>query len=120
MEQSEMKSYGQTLKRLGKHYFDYYRLTALDKLIVLLSAVAMGAVLLALAMVMLFYLSATLVLYLSGVVEDPWVANLIVSTLALLLICLVIVMRKKWIVNPISRFITKLFLVDDANKPIEQ
>ena len=88
----------------------YATLTAVEKLVVLLSAIAMVAVMLILGACVLFYLSFAVVFMLSDAIGSTWGAYLIVSGIFMVLMLVVYAMRQKLILDPVSRFLTRLFL----------
>ncbi len=98
------------LKKFLSLQYDYVRLTALEKLVVLLSTLAMAVVLLVLIACVLFYLSFALVFLISEAIGCLWGAYLIVSGLFVALTLVVYAMRRKLIIDPVSKFLTRLFL----------
>ena len=98
------------LKKYLTLQIDYAKLTAVEKLVVLLSAIAMVAVMLILGACVLFYLSFAVVFMLSDAIGSTWGAYLIVSGIFLVLMLVVYALRKKLILDPVSRFLTRLFL----------
>lgn len=104
------------LKRYLTLQIDYAKLTTVEKLVVLLSAVAMVAVLLILGACVLFYLSFAVVFMLSDAIGCTWGAYLIVSGAFVVLMLIVVAMRQKLILDPVSRFLTRLFLNDKTPK----
>ena len=103
-------------KRFLKLELNYNKLTAVEKLAVLLSTIAFVAVVALLGAFVLFYLASTLVMTIAAFTGNEWSGNLIVATLLVIAIVVVAAMRKKWIIDPISRFLTKLFLNPDDNE----
>ena len=97
----------------GRQYLSlemkYGKLTAVEKLSVLLSAIAFVAVIVIIGAFALFYLVAALIHVLESWV-GLWGANLIVVFALLLLILGVVAFKQKLIIDPITRFVTKLFL----------
>ena len=89
---------------------DYAKLTTVEKLVVLLSAIAMVAVMLILGACVLFYLSFAVVFMLCDAIGSTWGAYLIVSGIFLVLMLVVYALRQKLILDPVSRFLTRLFL----------
>ena len=98
------------LKKYLTLQIDYAKLTTVDKLVVLLSAIAMVAVMLILGACVLFYLSFAVVFMLSDAIGSTWGAYLIVSGIFLVLMLVVYALRQKLILDPVSRFLTRLFL----------
>ena len=98
------------LKKYLTLQIDYAKLTAVEKLVVLLSAIAMVAVMLIPGACVLFYLSFGVVFMLSDAIGSTWGAYLIVSGIFLVLMLVVYALRQKLILDPVSRFLTRLFL----------
>ena len=101
------------LKKYLTLQIDYAKLTTVEKLVVLLSAIAMVAVMLILGACVLFYLSFALVVILlqmtQSVVAQQNVA-LCPEKPKLVLMLVVYALRQKLILDPVSRFLTRLFL----------
>lgn len=97
------------LKKFFSLQVDYVKLTAVEKLVVLLSAIALVAVLLILGACVLFYLSFAIVYLLVDVIGCVWGAYLIVSGIFVVLSLIVFAMRKTLILDPVAKFLTKLF-----------
>ena len=98
------------LKKYLTLQIDYAKLTTVEKLVVLLSAIAMVAVMLILGACVLFYLSFAVVFMLSDAIGSTWGAYLIVGGIFLVLMLVVYALRQKLILDPVSRFLTRLFL----------
>jgi len=103
----------------GREYLSlemkYGKLTATEKLSVLLSAIAFVAVLVIIGGFALFYLVSTAVNLLSHWMS-LWVANLLVVFVLLLVMVLVVAFKRQLIVDPITRFVTKLFLTPNDDE----
>lgn len=88
---------------------DYARLTAAEKLTLVLGLLAVGFVCVLLGSVFLFFLSLAVVQFIA-----PYVglgcAYLIMSGFAAVLITLVILLRRQIILNPLARFISRVIL----------
>ncbi len=98
------------LKKYFRLQIDYTRLTAVEKISLLLSAIAVvlvGGLLCACA---LFYLSLALASVLSDKLGVEWAANLIVGGVFLVLLLLAYAFRRQLIIDPVTRFVTRLFL----------
>ena len=97
----------------GREYLSlevkYGKLTAVEKMSVLLSAIAFVVVIGIIGAFALFYLVSTLVHFLSQWV-GLWGANLLVVLALLVLMVVVVAFKQKLIVDPITRFVTRLFL----------
>ena len=99
----------ESVKRLVTLQLDYARLTAAEKMTILLSTIAFYAIVVILGMVFLFFVSIGIGHWLSETVARD-LAYLYVAGFYLVLFILVFVFRKKLFVNPTARFISKLFV----------
>lgn len=98
---------------LAKLEIEYLKLTAAEKIIILLSTMIIGGI----CMILLLPLLIMLLFALAGVFRlfmSPPLAYLSVGGIVALIIALVFIFRKTLIVTPVSRFITRLFL--DKNR----
>ncbi|MCM1519707.1 MAG: hypothetical protein NC098_02865 [Lachnoclostridium sp.] len=87
---------------------DYAKLTVSERMAMLLTAASLCAIVFALVSLMMFFLSMALVRWIAestGIVG----AYLIMFGFYVILLAVVVVFRKAMIINPISRFISKLF-----------
>lgn len=87
---------------------EYIRLTAAEKFTILLSTLILGAVCLLIGMVVLILLSLSLV-DLFKLFMAPALAYLSIGGFLILLMVVVYFLRKPLLLNPIARFVTKLF-----------
>ena len=109
----DLGSYKELFAEIKKYVtlqVDYTKYTVAEKMVVLLSAMATALVLGALAFGVLFYLSIALADYLTDVLQCQWGAHAIVAGIYALLLLVVVIMRKQMIVDPIAKFLSKLFL----------
>lgn len=88
---------------------DYYKLTAADKLTMILGLLAMGLVCVLLGTVLLFFISLAVVQFIAPYTGLGW-AYMIMGGVSLLLIVLVLTLRVPLILNPLARFISKVIL----------
>ncbi len=95
--------------------WDYAKLTAVEKLAVLLSAIAFVVVVIIIATFILHYLFSALISVLASALGCAWGAHLIAAGVLALLLLLVFAFKKQLIVNPVARFVSKLFLKPDDN-----
>lgn len=88
---------------------EYLKLTAAEKLIILMSTVILGAValllLVPLMIMLMFALADVFMMFL-----PPWLAYLSVGGVVLIMIVCVFVFRNALIITPCAKFITRLFL----------
>jgi hypothetical protein len=94
---------------------EYAKLTATEKLTVLLSTLIIGAVCMLLGMVILILLSFSLV-DLFKTFMAPALACLSVSGILILLILLILLLRRPLLENPIARLLSKLILDIKSNE----
>jgi O-antigen ligase len=111
----------QNLWKEAKNYLElqkeYLKLDTAEKLSVLLSAVATVAVCLTFALSALFFLVLAFAFWLADFVGGAW-SFAIVSGVMLLFIILTLLVRKRWIMQPITRFVVSLFV--DENEEEEE
>lgn len=88
---------------------EYAKLTATEKITILLSTLILGAVCMLLGMVILILFSFSLV-DLFKTFLHPVLAYLCIGGILALLIALIIILRRPLLENPISRLISKLIL----------
>lgn len=87
----------------------YAKLTATEKMTVLMTTLVLGAICLLLGMVILILLSFALVDTFK-LIMNPALAYLTVGGILVLLIALIILLRRPLLENPISRLLSKLIL----------
>ena len=105
---TEAKSYLELQK-------EYLKLDSAEKLSVLLSAVATVAVCLILALAALFFFVIAFALWLAKMVGAAW-SFTIVGGAMLLIIIILLLFRKRWIVQPVTRFVAGLFVGEDEEE----
>lgn len=88
---------------------EYTKLTVAEKLTMLAGALVIMLVCLLIGFVVLILLSQSLV-DLFRAIMSPALAHVAVSGILILLIIVIYLLRRPLLLNPISRFITKLFL----------
>ena len=88
---------------------DYARLTAAEKITVLLSTVALFALIVIIGTITLVFVSIGIGHWLAATIA-PCTAYLFVSAFYLILLILLVIFRHRLIYNPAARFISKLFL----------
>ena len=92
---------------------DYTKYTATEKLSLLLSGIAFVALVTIIGVFALSFVTSTLVAVLTDALGSSWAANLLMALLMLVVIGVIYALRIKLIVNPITRYITRLFLNPD-------
>lgn len=108
---TEAKSYLELQK-------EYLKLDSAEKLSVLLSAVATAIVCLVLGLVALIFFVVAFALWLMKFVGGAW-SFTIMGGVLLLFILIILLFRKRWIVQPVARFVAKLFVGEDDEEEDE-
>lgn len=116
---TSVQSLFDSLKRLVTLQLDYARLTAAEKMTVLLSTIAFFAVVGVLGTLVLIFVSIGVGHLLASTVARE-AGYLYVAAFYLVLFVMLFVFRKKLIVDPIARFITKLFVKPPEDSSHEQ
>ena len=88
---------------------EYARLTAAEKLAVLLTSMAVAAVLGVLGCLIFFFLSMAVIYWLATVMPTA-LAYALMGALYVVAFILIFVFRKQWLINPIARFVSKVIL----------
>ena len=96
--------------------WDYTKLTAVEKMAVLLSSIAFLAVVIILGTFALAYVFSALIDVLAVALGCTWGAQLIAAAILLVLLLVVFAFKKQIIVDPIARFVSKLFLKPEDNE----
>lgn len=89
---------------------EYTKLEIAEKLSILLSTFILVILIVTLSVVVLFHLSSALVYVLVPLVGSLMVSYALIACFHILLIILLVIFRKKLIIDPTVRFIAKLFL----------
>lgn len=99
----------------AKLELEYVKLTAAEKLVVLVSSLILCAILAILLMpIMIMLLFALADVF--KLIMAPALAYLCVAGIVVLLILAIYLMRRPLVINPIARFITKVMLDKDEAK----
>lgn len=113
----------QSLWKETKNYLElqkeYLTLDAAEKLIVLLSAVAVGAVCLALGTMALFFLLFALAAWVGQLSGSVAMGFLFMGAGLLLLMAVVFFKRKQWVVQPLARLVVGLFIHEEEEEKEE-
>lgn len=105
----EIKSIFSDSKEWITLQIEYTKLTAAEKMTILGGAITLGAICLLIGVVILFVLALSLIdtfkLFMA-----PALACLAVSGCLIILMVILVIFKKPLILNPIAKFLTKLFL----------
>ena len=96
------------LKETLKLNIDYAKLTIAEKMSLLLTAFAFAAVAFIILSIVLLFLSLAVVSCIAESIGAAW-AYLIVCGFYLIVLAVIVGFRKQLIINPISRFVSRLF-----------
>lgn len=116
MEEMNYAQMWQRAREEAKLEIEYARLSLTEKLSVLLSGAAIVIAMTLIVVAVLFFVGCALLLWLMGVTGSVWIATLIVIGVLLLLTLLLYGYRKPLIINPVTRFVTKLLLSPHAHQ----
>ena len=116
MNEIDYKKLFNEARRYFSMEWDYTKLTAVEKLAVLLSAVAFVAVVIIIGTFILHYLFSALISILASAMGCAWCAHLIAAAILLVLLLVVFAFKKQLIVDPVARFVSKLFLKPEDNE----
>ena len=106
-KESEIKTGWAKLKQLITLKYEYTKLTLAERLTMILAYVTIAFVGILMGMGMIFFASVALARWIGNSIGMVW-GNLIVAGIYMIVIYVVVAMRKRLIINPISRFITKM------------
>ena len=109
----------QSLWKETKNYLElqkeYLALDTAEKLSVLLSAVATAVVCLMIGVVALLFFVIAFALWLANIVGGVW-SFAIMGCFMLLVMVVFLLGRKRWIVQPLSRFVAGLFVSEEEEE----
>lgn len=117
-----IQSIASGVRRLGLLYVEKARLQATEKVTILLSTIAFTATMLALALILMVFITIG-VGHLLATTVAPHLAYLIVAAFYLLVIIILIAMRRRIFIDPIARFMSRLLVQapesdDPADAPL--
>lgn len=110
MEDVNYKELYDKLRQDAQLEVNYLRLTVTEKLSVLLAMVAIVAGIVIFAACLLFILVWAALTHLQAVTGSTWAAAGIVAGILALVAFIVYLSRKQLIINPVTRFISKLMI----------
>lgn len=108
-EQQPLSTMLDNLRRYITLNIDYARLTAAEKTSVLLSSIAFYSILTLIGTLMLVFLSFGVGHLLAKTIAPIWAFMYVAAFYALLIVALIL-MRRKLFIDPITRFVTRLFV----------
>ncbi len=108
-EKSQFKQFIDEGKDYIKFRLEYGKLTLTEKLVMLLSSLAVGLICVFLGVLVIFFLSVSAMDWIALYLGHAWAA-LIICGAYILLIILLIALRKPLVVNPMSRLISRIIL----------
>ncbi|MCD8318673.1 MAG: phage holin family protein [Paraprevotella sp.] len=96
---------------------EFVKLDATEKITVILSAVLVVAVLLLLGSIVLLFLTFALAYLLGEATGSLPVGFGIIAAFVLLLAFIFYMNRNRWVIQPLARFMTRLILAKEDDKP---
>lgn len=99
---------------------EYLTLDLVEKLSRLFSAIVLGFILMCLGIVILFYLSFTVVYLISHLVGGLTAAYAVVTGVLFLLLVIIYTKREKWILLPITQFVANVLLRSEEEEPEQE
>lgn len=115
MIDNEYKQLWQQVKNYISLQLQYSKLTLAEKLTLLASRLILVMIAIMLGSSVLLILSGALIVALAAVVGETWIACLIVAAIYFVLLLLILACRQRLIIDPVTRFITKLLLGNDGD-----
>lgn len=109
---NSLKDLFDTLRQLIMYRKDILVLYSIEKLIILSSALLLTGVLCIIGGLILLHLSFTLSYLLAPYVGSVATSHLVITAILILVGFIIYLNRKKVIVQPITRFLTQLFLTE--------
>lgn len=108
-QKDDLRKTLENAKEWGKLYVENLKLLSIEKTTVLLSHGAMAVLMLLLGVCAFFFISIALVLLLAQVLPEMW-CFLIMGGVYIVLAVVALIMRKSLFIDPIARFLSRLFL----------
>lgn len=106
---AELRATWRTLKSFGLLYAENLKLLSIEKATVLMGNAALAGVLAVLAIIAFFFISLALVFLLAQVLPVTW-SFMIMGGIYVIIAIVAIIFRNSLFLNPISRFLTRLFM----------
>ncbi len=107
-KQNQLNTFWEELKSTLKLNVDYAKLTAAEKMTMLLTSVAFALLAFVLVSLIMFFLSLAIVRCIATGVGIIW-AYFIMCAFYVLILAAILAFRKQLIINPIARFVSRLF-----------
>lgn len=108
-KENSLKSLWDEIRRYLELNLEYAKLTGAEKTTILLTAVATAAIVGVLAILIFFFLSIACVHWL-GMVISMALAYTVMAGVYVLLLVVAVVFRRQLIIDPVAKFISRLFL----------
>lgn len=105
----ELKATWKSAVEFLKLYVENFRLLSIEKMTILMSKGALAGVVAMLALIAFFFISMGLVYLLGEILPIMW-AFIIMGCVYILLAILALLFHRRLFVDPIARFLSKLFL----------
>lgn len=116
MNEIDYKKLFTEARRFFSLEWDYTKLTAVEKMALLLSSIAFVVVVIIIGTFVLHHMFAALISVLTSALGCAWGAHLIAAGILLILLLVLFAFKKQLIVDPVARFVSKLFLKPEDNE----
>lgn len=109
---SQLNSIWTEIKETVKLNIDYAKLTAAEKVTVLLSTMAFVVLAFVIVSIVVFFVSLGIVVLIASS-TGMFIAAMIMAAIYVILLVLAFILRKQFIINPIARFVSHLIIKND-------
>lgn len=106
---STVNTLWQRLRDLATLKYEYAKFTLAEKLIMIFSMLILCLIGIFLSMIAIFFLSVAVSHWIAESIGDIW-SSIIIAAFYLVVLLLLVSFRKQLIINPVSKFITRLFI----------
>lgn len=113
MNDAEFNKLWQSARGQLKTELDYTKLTLAEKTSILLSRIFIVAITILVGMSIVLFLALSLAQLLASATGSTALAYLIVALILIVIVLVIYVFKKQWIIDPVTRFVSKLFLSPD-------
>jgi len=110
MDQQDYKQLYESLKEHAKLEIEYSKLTLAEKMSIILSKAIVVGILMIFGTAVVLLLFWAFAMWMIALTGSMWIGVLITIAVVLVIALLVFGYRKQLIINPVTRFITKLLL----------
>ena len=120
MEKSSVHRIISSVKRYFGLQREYVLLSFAEKLTILLTAMVVGGIIMSILFVSVIFFSLALSSWIAEMTGSMPLGYVVVACLFLLLCLIIFLNRKRWIANPIARFLATTLLDDRVDETSEK